>query len=717
MNIKLKSLLLLASAFSTVAFSACSQNGTQKIDRKALVERHSIKITQADSLNSLTVGNGEFAMTVDVTGLQSFPDFYARGVPLGTQSEWAWDSFKDTVGYQREESLKAYDQYGRKVTYMVQRKEPQRAKETSEWFRANAHRLQMGNFGFEFYGNNGEVLPISAIKNIQQELNMYTGIIHSVYEVNGEKVEVKTLAEPDADGIYAEVKSDLVKQGKLKIKMRFPYPTAAWKDVGNYYGEDNQHQSNIEYQKEDGASLKHQLQGTTFYATFNWEGKATIAEKQKHYFLISPDKSQNTFALNVRFTPQATAAKVSLAQQEEASAKAWKNFWNSGAAVDFSECTDPRAKELERRVVLSQYLMRTQEAGHFPPQETGLTYNSWFGKEHLEMHWWHAMHYPLWGRPELLEKSADWYFKAETIAKSIAQRQGFEGVRWQKMTDNEGNECPSSVGAMLIWQQPHPITFAEMLYRNKKDEKVLERYQDLVFKTADFMASFAHFNPKTKKYDLGPVLIPAQERFKADDTFNPTYERAYWKWALQTAQQWRGRLGMPRVQKWQQVIDNLAPLPVQGDVYLAAESAPDSYTNPEYKTDHPSVFGAFGMLPQSGMVDTTIMKNTFNLIWRDWSWAETWGWDFPMTAMTAARLGMPEKALDALFMDVKTNTYLVNGHNYQEERLSIYMPGNGGLLTAIAMMCAGWDGSTENNPGFPKDGKWNVKWEGLQKMP
>src|SRR5690606_35835144 len=211
--------------------------------------------------------------------------------------------------------------------------------------------------------------------------------------------------------------------------------------------------------------------------------------------LISPDKSQNTFALNLRFTPQATAAKVSLAQQEEASAKAWKNFWNSGAAVDFSECTDPRAKELERRVVLSQYLMRTQEAGHFPPQETGLTYNSWFGKEHLEMHWWHAMHYPLWGRPELLEKSADWYFKAKTIAKSIAQRQGFEGVRWPQMTDNDGNACPSSVGAMLIWQQPHPIAFAEMLYRNKKDEKVLERYQDLVFKTADFMASFAHFNP------------------------------------------------------------------------------------------------------------------------------------------------------------------------------------------------------------------------------
>ena len=147
------------------------------------------------------------------------------------------------------------------------------------------------------------------------------------------------------------------------------------------------------------------------------------------------------------------------------------------------------------------------------------------------------------------------------------------------------------------------------------------------------------------------------------------------------------------------------------------ESAPDSYTNPEYKTDHPSVRGALGMLPQSKMVDQKIMNNTFNLIWNTWSWKDTWGWDFPMTAMTATRLGLPEKAIDALLMDIQTNTYLVNGHNYQDDRLRLYLPGNGGLLTAVAMMCAGYDGSKKINPGIPKNGKWNVRGEGLKKMP
>jgi hypothetical protein len=85
--------------------------------------------------------------------------------------------------------------------------------------------------------------------------------------------------------------------------------------------------------------------------------------------------------------------------------------------------------------------------------------------------------------------------------------------------------------------------------------------------------------------------------------------------------------------------------------------------------------------------------------------------------MTATRLKMPEKAIDALFMEVEKNTYLKNGHNYQDKRLRLYLPGNGGLLSVIAMMCAGYDGSETDLPGFPKDGKWKVRWENLSRMP
>ena len=59
--------------------------------------------------------------------------------------------------------------------------------------------------------------------------------------------------------------------------------------------------------------------------------------------------------------------------------------------------------------MLSQYLTAIQCAGSMPPQETGLTVNSWYGKFHLEMHWWHAAYFALWNRTPLLEKSLGWY--------------------------------------------------------------------------------------------------------------------------------------------------------------------------------------------------------------------------------------------------------------------------------------------------------------------
>ena len=400
-----------------------------------------------------------------------------------------------------------------------------------------------------------------------------------------------------------------------------------------------------------------------------------------------------------------------------ASTNEWKAYWESGGAIDFSGSSDPRAAELERRIILSQYLMRVQEAGSYPPQETGLTYNSWYGKPHLEMHWWHAVHYALWGRIELLEKSLDWYSRVFSKAKLLASRQGYEGVRWQKMTDNQGEESPSSVGSFLIWQQPHFIYFAELCYREHKNVETLNKYKDLVFATADFMASFPYYDKENDRFILGKGLIPAQERFKAEETFNPTFELAYWNYALTIAQEWRKRLNLPLEKKWDEVLKKLSALPTQKNVYLAAESAPDSYSRPTYMTDHPSVLGAYGYLPKTEILDTAILHRTFDLIWNSWNWKETWGWDFPLTAMTAARLGLAGKAIDALFMDVQTNTYLINGHNYQDDRLRLYMPGNGGLLTAVAMMCAGWDGCNEMNPGIPKDGKWKVKWEGLRKMP
>jgi hypothetical protein len=105
---------------------------------------------------------------------------------------------------------------------------------------------------------------------------------------------------------------------------------------------------------------------------------------------------------------------------QNAAQRSWEEFWSSGGAVELADSRDARAPELERRIVLSRYLTAIQCAGSYPPAETGLTCNSWYGKFHLEMHYWHAAHFIPWGKPALFERSFGWYRK---ILKSAKRRQ------------------------------------------------------------------------------------------------------------------------------------------------------------------------------------------------------------------------------------------------------------------------------------------------------
>ena len=707
------------------------------IDRKALVTRNNPVVTSVDTLASLSVGNGAFAFTTDITGLQTFPEYYKNGVPLGTQSEWGWHSFDNTDGLRMEESYQKFDfGHGHRELYATEFKTPGRARDAANYFRQNPHRLHLGCIGLEIEG-----LQPSDIKSPRQTLDMWNGVIGSRFKVNGSWFRVTTVCHPERDLIASRIitnhkdqsskffdqgQSDFVddKVQSLSINLRFPYPTGGHSDDACDWLSNDKHQTTLVSESSHSAVLKRTIGKTEYYVVLNWEEKAQLKEKSKNYWVLETEEAQLTFSCE--FLPSLNSQTSALSPQTTFSASAmhWQKFWTEGAAVDFSKCKDKRARELERRVVLSQWLLAIQCAAGTPPQETGLTYNSWFGKFHMEMIWWHQAWLPLWGHGDMLDRTLRWYESVEPIAREIAMRQGFKGVRWMKMTDPSGEEAPSKVGSFLIWQQPHLIYLAELLYRSAQSSDlrpqtsdILDRYGRLIDETATFMADFATYDKANDRYILKGI-IPAQETLKASETYNPPFELAYWHFALQLAQQWRERRGLERVALWDDIINKLSPLAKDSENrYLAAESNPETYSDVRLISDHPAVLGAVGIFPMSRLIDPQVMKHTQEWIWDNWNWDHTWGWDYPMVAMNAARLGVSEEAVSALLMDKRTNTYLPNGHNYQDGRLRCYLPGNGGLLTAIAMMCAGWDGCTETNPGFPKNGLWDVHWEGLKAMP
>ena len=731
-----------------------TQNTTAEINRQAVVTRNNPVITEADPLASLTVGNGHFATTVDVTGLQSFPFDYEAGVPLTAMSDWGWHKFENTNGLTPAESEKSFDLgHGHPEVYAVEYKAPsssprggvtERNVQATQYFRVNPHRLNLGAIGLELKSNDGERIQLKDLKKPRQELHLYDGTIDSHTVVDGFAVDVTTAALQDKDAVIYRIKTPLLKDGRARVSIRFPYPTGKHADAAADWTKPERHTSRIITTSDNTAILEHTLDSSRYYLTLTWQGQATLTECDRHYFTLTT--TDDVLAFKAEYSLLCSgdaAAPFVFAEQLRAVIRSWNRWWQEGAIVDFSQCTDPRAKELERRVVLSQYLTQVNCANSLPPQETGLTYNSWFGRPHLEMTWWHMVDFALWNRPEVVAQVLDWYNTAAyPEARKIAQRQGFKGIRWMKMTDPWAGEAPSNTGSFLIWQQPHYIYMAEDMYRAKPTAETLKKYAQQVEETAEFIADFVSYDAKTKRYYLqGETAM--QESMSKDFSYNHPFELAYWQYGLSVANHWRERQGKSRNADWDRIISNLSPLPMTKDgIYtaglpkgktdnlksfdpfdaVASGAAPVVSTETfaeKCRNDHPAVLGPFGMLPAGSLCSGgAAAKNTLNWVMQNWNWPTTWGWDYGMTAMAAARLGAPETALQALLIDTQKNTYLKNGHNFQTaDRLRIYLPGNGALLTAIAMMCAGWDGcTTPNNPGFPQDGKWNVRWEGLQRM-
>ena len=631
------------------------------IDRRDVVSRHNPTLRSFQPLSPLSVGNGEFAFTADATGLQTFPSLYDTAMPLCTQAQWGWHSSPDRPA--GDLRLEDFETSGRKVGY------PTGSKGQStlfNWLRENPHRLHLGQIGFD-------IEKPEDVRVKQQTLDLWTGTLHSEFAWLGKDITVETSCSGSTDGILVKVR------GRVPVVFEFPYATGA------FDGADWAHPDRHRTEEIEPGHLRRILDGTTYGVAIRATG-ASLQRNGPHRFVLTPQ------ADGFEFTCTFSGGQTGSARTS------FPGYWQHGAAISFPD--DARARELERRVVLSQYLTAIQCAGSLPPQETGLTCNSWYGKYHLEMHFWHAAHFAHWGRAPLLERSLGWYHAILPTARDKARSQGYTGARWPKMTAPDGRDSPSNIGPLLIWQQPHPITLAELIYGSAPTRATLDRYREVVFESAEFMASFAHFDAATSRYVLGPPVIPAQEKHPARETWNPTFELEYWDYGLDLAQRWRERLGLKREPKWDDVRSKLASLPVKDGVYLAHENCPQTFT--ERNRDHPSMLFALGTLP-GRKVDREIMRRTLKKVFAEWKWEDTWGWDFPAVAMTAASLGETSLALDALLMKSPKNTYLPNGHNWNRANLPCYLPGNGALLLAVAQMAKAG--------AFPRE--WAVRTEGF----
>lgn len=759
---------LAGGARMGAAHTGSAQAG--KIDRRALVSRHDVVFQRIDPASPLMVGNGNLAFTADITGLQTFPGRYAPQAPLLTEAQWAWHSFPNPGHYTLADSLVPVSVHGHTEYYPWVRDLSDAASHPAiRWLRENPHRFSLARVSLYLMKADGRRARFTDLAATHQRLDLWSGVLRSRFNFDGVPVRVQTRVHPRLDMLIVTLASPALAQGRLGVDLALPGVSTDLDPDPEDWNHPKRYQTVVTARSARRLLLECILDATRYYVTVEASRDVTFTPTGPHAFHIvlsgtpatdgrpaTPDGVPAHHALQSapsssrpRRPPALTVmvlfsrtphpgALPSAAAARAAVSDHWHRFWETGGAVDLSGSTDPRAFELERRIVLSQYLMAVNAAGLYPPQETGLFSNSWYGKFHLEMHLWHEAWLAVWGHPALLERSMTWYLHHLGQAEARARAHGWRGAMWPKMVGPGGRESPSPINPFMMWQQPSPIYLSELLYRAEPTRATLERYRGLVFQTADLLASFPYFDRVRGEYVLGPPIIPAQEAYPPLTTFDPAFELEYFRFGLRTAQQWRRRLGLPPDPRWAAVLAKLAPLPQRDGLYLPVESMPQfwqqaespacshGHTDPQcLNRDHPSLLGALGLLPGKG-VDRTVMRRTLDAVLAHWDLRQTWGWDFPLMAMTATRLGEPREALDLLFRDAPNNhwgpagmtprMHLTDAGAYQLDG-ETYFPSNGSLLLAVALMTAGWDGESAPAPGFPANGRWHVRTEGVSRLP
>jgi hypothetical protein len=715
---------LLSALLAAAVLPAVAADPAAPIDRHALVTRHNPTLHQLDVDAPLTVGNGNFAFGCDITGLQTFAEHYQRwGVPTETLSRWCWVTDPNPNNYTLADASKNFTlPDGRVLPFPTKQTSP-----AGDWLRKNPRIHPLGQLALEWTKPDGSAIAPEDIQEPNQTLDLWTGIVTSHFKLGGVPVQVTTACDPQSDLIAVRIESSLVADGKLRVRLAFPRGHDL--KVKNTPALDWSHPEMHESKLAAPGTILRTVGGTTYAVAVD----APVSETARHIFRIEGAPGQPKLEFTVRFAAHVEAPMNRPAGAVfAASAAHWGKFWREGGAVDFTGSTNPLAPKIEERIVLSQYLMAVQMAGDVPPQESGLTCATWYGKHNTEMVWWHTAQFALWGHDDLLARNLAWYQSQLPAARALAQSRGLKGARWAKMTGPEMRESPGG-NPLIVWNQPHMVYLCELLYRNQPTPATLARYRDLVLETADCVASMVHFDAKQGVYVLGPPLWIVQEIYDQATSQNPSFELAYWRWALVVAQQWRERLGLPRDRQWDDVIAHLAPLPQKDGKYVALGSKPDTWDNIASRHDHPEVLMPLGFLPGGPDVDRATMGRTLDAVLQTWDWeTKIWGWDYPMIAMTAARLGRPEAAVEVLMREGPNNRYLPSGHCPQrsdeampknpppgarKREIAVYLPANGAFLSTVALMVAGWDGNQIPYPGFSKDGSWTIHAEGVRALP
>ena len=243
----------------------------------------------------------------------------------------------------------------------------------SQWLIANPGRINLGRIGLLFVNKTDTVE--SDLGSKTQMLDLYTGTIQSSFVFNGALVELTTACDSRSDSLAISIKSELLASGQLGLFFDFPYPSSAMfqEPVVGIWGNSTLTTSMTTTGK--AAVITQTVDENSHYVKASWSqskgsmtgpiGAANGGANQYHFTAAG----SSSLDLTVEFRPDSdkfhdmTASKV-----QQNSARGWELYWAEGAFLDLTGTQNANASELQRRVILSQYLLAVNSAAENEPQ-------------------------------------------------------------------------------------------------------------------------------------------------------------------------------------------------------------------------------------------------------------------------------------------------------------------------------------------------------------
>ncbi len=255
---------------------------TAGIDRHALVTRHNPTLRRPDPLSPLSLGNGEFAFTADITGLQTFPRFYDRdaqpagsrgSTPLVTESQWGWHSFPNPHGYALADTFEPYNAHGRPVEYASRQDSPAGA-----WLRENPHKVNLARVGFAIRRADGSETALDDLRQAEQTLDLWTGTLSSRFSLDGAPVQVESWVHPERDLLAVRVAPGLLTPNRIGVRLAFPSARSIHSGDPSDWAEADRGRTVVTRRTPHEIEWRRTLDETAYSVRLAWSGAAHVED-------------------------------------------------------------------------------------------------------------------------------------------------------------------------------------------------------------------------------------------------------------------------------------------------------------------------------------------------------------------------------------------------------------------------------------------------------